>query len=169
MKEDAPTPKRIPKKKRQLKAAPDRWLAEWLAREDLTEYERHRVEEEKAERKVAVQKPSRVLGLITGNDGINPTQFTALVDVLEKSRATEIHHNGKQAPRVHEACKRVASVVQHLDPVPEQEIIRESDLVVVVPRSERPTATTTTWSSIRYARHRTTPVTVILPSGKVEG
>lgn len=165
MKTDLPdTPLHPPAKRRALEQAPDLWIAQWLAGDDLTPSERRRVEEVKARRRALV-RDMRV-GLVVGDAGVTPPQLLALADALGGSGATEIHHAGVTS-RVHSACKAVGVpvVVHHGETL--QHVVRVSDTVIAAPKETyEPERKTGVWDIIRYAKHRNLAVTIIMPDGE---
>lgn len=171
-KEDAPTPVRIPKKRYQLEKVLDRWLAEWLARDDLTPSERRRVEEERAARRA--RNPDVRVALVVDGAGATPAQRDRLAAILPALNPTEIHHAGVASP-VHQICKRTGAAVTahdrnpvHVRDAVHQEIIRElADVVVALPKeaSEVVRKDGGVWSAVKYAKHRNLPVRVIMPTG----
>lgn len=164
MRDDAPRPERVPAKRRQLESADtlDRWIAEWLASDEITPSERRRLEAEKARRRARV--PDNIVGVILADEGVTPKQAAGVVERVSASRPTEIRHTpgfrgrlGRYFPHLPVGMEVDAGVV-----------VRGADLIVAAPRHERePEAGEAgVWASIRYARHRRVPVRVILPSGK---
>jgi hypothetical protein len=146
VKEDAPAPLAIPTKRRQLDAALDRWIAEWLDRTNLNPSTRRMLEEERERRKVVRKTgpPARV-GILEAREGMTPEQRAALNEWRAQfNGASEIRSGDYQA--VVKASSAVFAAPRHA---------RE-------PKSGEPGV----WAGIRYARHRKVPVTVVLPNGK---
>lgn len=170
MKEDAPTPDVIPRKRSQLKTVPDLWIATWLARDNTAPSDRRRLEELKAERRAAV--PERPVGLVVGEEGMTPEQFASFKEIIESAGATEIHHPGVSS-RVHMLCKSLAPVEVHYDArdfhAGNAEVVRASQVVIATPKGMATGGRRkTVWDHVKLAKHRSVPVKVILPDGKVE-
>src|SRR5262245_64801903 len=96
MKDDAPTPPTIPTKRRHFRQALDRWLIEWLLRDDLTPTQAREIERERARRKSA--RPAVVVGVITGREGMTPEQreyvrgYLLTMDPTVAQTGTEAEH-----------------------------------------------------------------------------
>lgn len=187
MKEDAPAPEQVPKKRRQLKGAPDLWLRQWLSREGLTPSERRRVQEELDERKKAT--PDTKVGIILGREGMTPEQVLSFSQVVNglKGKAGELHHTWHPFKPMHTTCVRsgIPTVVHGQGArLAQSEIVKLSDLVVALPKEStmpphkkdqvpplseflKINPDEGVWGMIKYARHRRTPVVVIQPDGKV--
>lgn len=170
MKEDAPTPARPPTKRRALERAPDLWLAVWAGDADLTDAERERVQAVRDARKAA--QPDRKVGLLLDREGLTPPQFSIVRKLLSKARPTEIHH--PWAPQsVHSACKSLGvPVIVHQDvrdqTKPLRDVVLASTAVIGAPRALETTGNMTpAWASIKYAKHRSLPVTIVLPDGTI--
>ena len=161
MKDDAPVPKKVPTKRRQLEAALDRWLAVWWVG-DLTPSERRRVHEERERRKRRAARPDRNVGLLIGPEGATPAQATAIIDAA--SDATHVSYYG-QATRLLRAGLPPVPVLELPDA---QDVVRASNVVVAAPKepSEPAGPKAGVWAGVKFARHRGVPVRVILPSGK---
>lgn len=160
MKDDAPLPDSVPRKRRQIESLLDRHIAVWLAGETLAPSDRRRLEEEKARRRTSV--PDRLVGVLVGAAGVAPPQLDALPGLL--AGATEVTHPGVSS-RVHTACRSVGVpvVVRRDDP---REVVRASDLVVAVLNGPKADGTEV-WEWVRYARHRGVPVRAVLPDGQL--
>jgi hypothetical protein len=92
MKDDAPTPATIPTKRRQIRKALDRWIAEWLAREDLTPAQRMRIEYERKRRR----QPERGLVLlIVGREGMTPPQRARVTELAPSVAALLPEDDGR--------------------------------------------------------------------------
>lgn len=154
MKDDAPIPAEIPRKRRQLEAVPDVWLAEWLGGAyPLVPSQKARLEAEKARRRDLRRSESRSAAVITGPEGQTPQQKAAVAEALTAFGATEVHRpRGALDARA--------------------QIRAGTDLVIATPRE----ATSPGWSpvdgrsvvwiAIDYAKHRRVPVKIIMPDGK---
>lgn len=176
MRDDAPVPETVPRKRAELHRALDRWLAVWLARDDLTAAERRLVEAEKARRKEA--RPERVVGVVTAPEGLTPPQFIALCQLVREVGATEVLHT--RVPRkTHGAlmavCRELGATARLVDDVRDPElaaraVIYDSTVVVAAPREAtvQAYATPGVWKMIGLARHRGLPTTVVLPNGEVQ-
>jgi hypothetical protein len=166
-KDDVDVPDEVPSKRRQLEGALDKWLAVWLTRDDLTPSQRRRLEEEKARRKALV--PDQRVGVLVGAEGCTREQRARIMDVVAALQPTEIHHPGLSSP-MHQACRRVAPVVVHQDGIRPagtrdmQDVVKAAHVVVGAVRSRSPEGTPV-WEMIRYAKHRSLPVRVVLPDG----
>lgn len=170
MKEDAPTPARPPTKRRALERAPDLWLAVWAADVSLSDADRERVQAVRDARKAAA--PDRRVGLILDREGLTPPQFSIVRELLSKARPTEIHHPWA-AQSLHSACKSLGvPVIVHKDVrsdlKPLQDVVLASTSVIGAPRGLKNIGRMTpAWDSIKYAKHRNLPVTVVLPDGTI--
>lgn len=169
MKEDAPAPKDIPRKRRQLEAAPDLWLAVWLDR-DLLPPERRRVQEEKDRRRAARARQSRLVGVVLGYEGVTPPQREAIGESLRGGLVTEVYSNQQLKARwLRSICHDLGVPIHHDSP---GNLIRAVDMVIAAPRETiAPTNTPTwerspVWAAISYAKHRSIAVKVILSDGK---
>lgn len=174
MKQDLPPrPKHPPKKARQLAKVPDLWIAQWLDSDDLTSADRDRLAALKAERRRA--EPDLPVGLLVGAEGVTGPQLQRVIQELDRVHPTEIHHPGDVPPKLHSACKRRGvPVVQHRDVRNAEngirEVVRMSTLVIAAPREMAARATgSPVWNMVKHAKHRSVPVTVVLPDGKVVG
>lgn len=167
--DDIEIPTTVPRKRRQVEAALDKWVAVWLERDDLTPSERKRLEEEKARRKQERAREGQPVGVIVGVEGATPQQVAALREALGTANAIEIHHPGVSSA-VHAACRTVGVpvVVHGVRDRDEamKEVVRSSGLVFgVVKETTEPINKSGVWGMVRYAKHRRLPVRVFLPSG----
>lgn len=168
MKDDVPPlPARVPSKRRQLERLLDVHVAMWLAGDQISDAERRRLEELKAQRKAAV--PDRPVGLLVGREGATPAQVQAIADILAALRPTEIHHPGV-SPALHRACRATGvSVIVHgavCDETGMPAVIKQSATVIAAPKERSPqSAKSVVWDMIRYAKHRRVAVRVVLPDG----
>lgn len=172
MKQDLPPrPDKVPKKDRHLEGVPDLWIAEWLADASLPYPQRARLEALKARRRA--NQPDVPVGLLVGAEGLTARQLDAVVGQLRTIGPTEIHHPGV-ASRLHQACKRLSVPVIPHDDVrrPENgmlEVIRLSSVIIAAPREMSERGTSPVWNMIRRAKHRSVPVRIVLPDGRVTG
>lgn len=174
MKDDLPKrPDKVPTKARQLEAMPDVWIAQWLAGDTLTPAERRRLDALRASRRS--RRPDVPVGLLVGAEGATAPQLEAVADELRRAGPTEIHHPGNVPGRLHAACKRIGvPVIQHRDVRNAEsgmrEVVRLSGLVIAAPREMSEHATgSPVWNMIRHAKHRSVPVRIILPDGRLTG
>lgn len=163
-----PLPDRVPAKRRQIGALLDVHIAMWLASDKLTPSERRRLGEEKARRKALV--PERSVGLLVGREGVTPTQGAKLLRLLRDADPTVIHHPGVSGP-LHSACRGVADVEAHRDVRSDDNALRAvvkqaTHLVIGAPKENRP-AQSPVWDAVRYAKHRSIAVKVVLPDGGI--
>ena len=168
MKDDVGEPGPVPTKRRALHDAPAVWLAKWLERDDLTTRERKLVEAEKERRKST--SPDVRVGLIIPAEGVTPKQLDALREALPALNATEVHHGGVPS-RVHTACRMLGvPVIHHDEPVGrDHEVVKASSIVVAAPKETRaPVQKVGVWEVIKYAKHRSVPVRVVMPDGNIE-
>lgn len=189
MKEDAPVPDAVPKKRRQLEGALDLWLAVWLARDDLTPSERRRVSEVKQRRKDA--NPQVVVGFLGTTEGLTPAQRDWLTRTIPRLGVTEAHHgSGWGADKAfHDICRgleipvvlhraedlrwmtRCDGAVRSEPMLPrderDKEIVKAASVVVAMPKEHsEPSDRIGVWRAVEYARHRSVPVRVIIPTGE---
>lgn len=170
MKDDAPTPEVVPRKRRQIEAVPALWLAEWLARDDLSPGDRKRVQGEKDRRRNL--NPDNRVGILVGVEGMTPEQFATFKDMIGTVGATEIHHPGV-ASKVHGMCKSLGVPVNvHHQQVSDsftanRDVVKSSDVVIATPKTTAPNGggSPTVWDHIKYAKHRSVPVKIIMPDG----
>lgn len=174
-KDDIEVPPRPPAKRRQLEAALPQWLATWANDESLTPSERRRVQAERDRRKKMKVRSELVVGLVLAEEGVTPAQLDALRDTVRSTQAAQVVHT--RIPRkVH---GKLAQVCREQD-VPlvlragdgllgAREVVRESDIIIAAPREPQVQtyATPGVWSMVGLARHRSTPVSVVLPDGQV--
>ena len=193
MKEDAPTPEAVPRKRRQLEQALDRWLAEWLARDDLTPSERRRVEEERDERRRRSGLERRVVGFTGTRAGMTPQQRRRFTELL--AGADEFHHGDclgadEQAHRIaynldipvvihppenghQRAWCKGAVRVEKAKPFLERnhDIVRGSTELIATPKELRepaPGRGQGTWSTVRFARKRGIARATVMPNGQLQ-
>lgn len=174
MKDDLPErPAKVPTKDRQLQALPDLWVAQWLASDTLTYGERRRLEALRASRRA--RRADVPVGLLVGAEGATAPQLEVVADELRRAGPTEIHHPGNVPARLHGACKRLGvPVIQHRDVRSIEggmrEVVRRSSLIIAAPREMSEHATgSPVWNLIRHAKHRSVPVHIVLPDGRLIG
>jgi hypothetical protein len=161
MRDDAPTPADVPKKRRQLHDALDRWLAEWAARDDLTPSERRRVEEERARRKAERKRGADpVLGLLVGQEGMTPQQRAYVIGYVVTGNIRRVCMAGASPTAIGRAMGVAGIAASDL-----KDVVRHSDLIVAAPRAAD-WAGTDVWEGIRFAHHRKVPVAIVLPNGR---
>lgn len=169
-KDDVEVPDEIPKKRRQLEVALDKWIAVWLARDDLTPSERRRLEEERFRRKeTPVGHP---VGLLVGPEGATPEQVAAVPELLVG--VTDIYFPvlpTKLYRMVRDHPDAELHIYRHWDAQEAQRIVvralpRESARVIGIVRSASPEGTGV-WEMIRLAKHRGMPAQVVLPNGQL--
>lgn len=154
MKDDAPVPAEIPRKRRALEAAPDVWLAQWLGGAyPLVPSQRARLEAEKARRQRIRRSQNRVATIVVGHEGQTPDQKRAVAEALRTFEPTAVY----RATGDYNATRT---------------LIREADLVIAAPRESAPPADkqvrdrSSVWIAVDYAKHRRVPVKIIMPNGK---
>lgn len=174
MKDDVgPLPDAVPKKRRQIEQIADLHLAMWLDEgSGITPLERKKLTAEKERRKFL--KPDVLLGVICAEEGATPEQLRKLREVLPRIAPTKIHQHPLPG-KVNHVVKSlgVPVSVHSMKPGYQMasmgEVVRESTVVVAITKetekylsgSGSPVA-----MSIKLAKHRSTPVRVILPSGE---
>lgn len=161
MKEDAPAPAHPPTKRRALERAPDLWLAVWASDESLPEADRKRVQAIRDARKVAT--PDRILGLILDKEGATPQQLLTIKEILPARRPTAIHHVWCAA-RIHSACEALKVPVTVHARNGFRDVVLATSILVALPRGQE--TDSPVWDAIKYANHRKSEVTVVLPSGE---
>lgn len=166
MKDDLEVPRVIPAKRRALQAAPDLFLAVWLAREDLTPSERRRVQEVRDSRKA---KTNVVGYFVDAGHGMTPEQRAAVRGELEGATLA-VHRGGYEggARRFHGLARNVGVEVKQ--PVEETVICESADLILATPREsaappQKMDRSEGVWAMIRHARRRGVRVKVIRPDG----
>lgn len=169
MKDDAPLPGSVPKKRRQIEQLTDLHIATWLGGDEITPSERRRLQEEKDRRKAEAKRGRLLVGLLVADEGLPKPQLDAAIHTLSGSGATAIIHPGVQQ-RLHSACKAlgVPVDVRYGDgELGARVVAREADLIIAAPKESQvqPYATPGVWMRIGYARHRGVPVIVIMPNG----
>lgn len=178
MKDDTPTPAEVPRKRRQLEdrsVVLDRWIAEWLAGDDITPPERRRLEAEKARRKQL--EPEHRLGLVVAQEGMTPDQWAVVCDALRVLAPTEVVHtrlSRRQHGTLVGVCQSLGASTRLVGDVRDEmaaakALLHEVEIVVAAPREAtvQTYATPGVWSIIGLARHRRLPVQVILPNGQI--
>lgn len=178
MKDDVPTPTRVPAKRRQLEDRSvilDRHIAEWLAGAEITPSERRRLETEKQRRKQL--EPDHPLGLIVAQEGMTPEQWAAVCDVMRVMQPTEVVHtrlSRRQHGTLVGICQSLGARTRLVADMRDEEaaakaLLHEVEMVVAAPRETtvQTYATPGVWSVIGLARHRRLPVQVVLPNGEV--
>lgn len=169
MKDDAPAPPRVPRKRRQIEKVPALWLAQWLARHDLPARDVAMVQAEKDRRKKL--SPDRVVGFFDEPRGMTPAQRDTLKELLAEIKPTKVTHQGGYRGAVskfHGICLAMKIPIEQ--PVDEREICKIADVVIATPKDTREPARKMdsdegVWGPIRYARHRGVQVRVIMPDG----
>jgi hypothetical protein len=192
VKEDAPTPPRPPRKRRQMERALPVWLATWATDESLTPSERRRAQEERDRRKAL--QPEVVVGFVGAREGLSPGQRARVRELL--AGATEAHHGdglGGDA-QFHEIAGELGvPVVLHpplgrrafskaerqfrAEPPADRTkaIVRQvngAGALLVAPREGREPERVgegTPWAAVRYARDRGCRVRVVMPDGELLG
>lgn len=158
---DLEMPARPPKKRRVLEDESqtlDVWLARWAEDQDLTPSERARAQRERARRKALV--PDVCVAVIVGQEGATPEQAAGIRDYLSNVQATEVLLRGRaaRALRGYEGKLLLAASAR--------DAVRNATHVVAAPKeTEVPDQKEGVWDAVRFARHRGTPVTVIMPNG----
>lgn len=166
MKEDVgPLPDAVPKKRRQIEQITDLHLAMWLdAESDITPLERKKLTAEKERRKTL--KPDIILGVVCCTEGATPDQLRTLRKVLLRIAPTEVHQHPLPS-KVNFIVKSLGTQrAVHNAP---GEVVRASTVVVALPKeTEKFLASSKSLiaESIKLAKHRSTPVRVILPDGR---
>lgn len=153
MKDDAPPPAAVPRKRRQLESLPDRWIAEWLSGAyPLPRGDRLRLEAERERRKAVRRAEDRTVTVVIGPEGQTPQQRAAVADALAMLQPTQFHR---------------PMILEHV-----RQAIRESDFVIAAPREATPPSDqqvrdrSWVWLAVDYAKHRRVPVKIIMPDGK---
>jgi hypothetical protein len=160
-KDDAPPPLEIPTKRRQLRAVPDYWLAVWASRENLTTAERRRVEGEREHRKRLRNESDVIVGVCIGREGITPQQFDYIAGYLTGMQPAGVVHAGAPA--------KLVRAIGDLDIATEtdfREVVQAAHVVLAaVKEPTEPVQKSGVWGAVKYARHRRTPVRIVLPNG----
>lgn len=164
MKEDVgPLPTTVPKKRNQIETIADLHLAMWLAGDVITPLERKKLVAEKERRKYL--KPDVILGVICCDEGATPEQLRKLREVLPRIAPTEIRQHPLPG-KVNYIVKSVG-VKRAVEDSP-SEVVRVSTVVIALPKETAKylsASKSVIARSIALAKHRTTPVRVILPDG----
>jgi hypothetical protein len=167
-KEDVPPlPLRPPKKRRQMESALDIHLAMWASSDNLTPSDKRRVEEERERRKRAKRTTERI-GIILAKEGMTPEQYAKLADTLngERSSMSAIWHVWSRGP-LYKLCRTYGVDLEVLREGSEEwraerTVIHNATKVIVIVNGESGPV----WEMVRYAKHRNTPVRVIMPNGE---
>lgn len=169
MKDDAPTPNEIPRKRRELERALDRWIAVWLTRSDLTPSERRRLEEEQESRKAARGRESRIAAVVVCREGASPPQAEALMEKL--SGVTEVRCAPHPPRWLKWSCStREIPLISYEGGL--RWAIQQADVLLAAPRETIPPTNlpswerSPVWAAIGYAKHRKIAVTTIMTDGK---
>jgi hypothetical protein len=164
MKDDVDVPAEIPRKRRALEGWLDKWIAVWLARDDLTPFERRRLEVEKKRRRKA--QPDVKVGIVIATEGLTPEQRDYVTGFLVTSHPTELHVRLGDAPRLRKAIIGHEDVAATAHP-DHKDVVRAATVVVAAPKEpERPDHVEGVWEAVRFAKHRKTPVRIVMPNGE---
>jgi hypothetical protein len=187
-----PAPEAVPSKRAALKAAPDLWIAQWLARESTKPSQRRKLEDEKKRRRRA---PRPTVGFTGSREGMTPAQRRTVERLVSELAPGEAHHGDCVGAdeTFHSICRRAkVPVVGHPpqgnrlrafctfdreEPAKpylerDKDVVRAATVLVATPKEERePTSTVGhgTWTTVRYARERGVPARVVLPDGSLLG
>jgi hypothetical protein len=139
----------------------------WASSDTLIPSDKRRVEEERARRKRNKNATDRI-GIVVAKEGMTPEQTTKLAEILNGERATmsAIWHVWSKGP-VYKLCKAydVDLEVLHEGSEPwraERTVIHNATKVIVLVNGDSGPV----WDMVRYAKHRNTPVRVIMPNGE---
>lgn len=161
MKTDVIMPARPPKKRRVLEDVGqtlDVWLATWATDKGLTPSERARAQRERDRRKALV--PDVVVAVIAGKEGVTPQQAHRIAAYLQNTNATEVRFVGRAA-RALRNFKGPVTVESDA-----RTAVREATHVVAAVKGPHvPVEKEGVWDAVRFAKHRDTPVTILLPDG----
>ena len=163
MKDDVEIPTVVPKKRRQIEHALDKWIAVWLSRDDLTPSERRRLEAEKQRRKTAA--PTVAVGILVGDEGLTPQQRAWLSDFLAEAHVDELHWPERALPHLRKVARDLSPGIEthatHAD------VVRAATIVVAAPKeTEKPAEVSGVWEAVRLAKHRSLPVKIVMPNGE---
>jgi hypothetical protein len=166
MKTDVVMPSRPPKKRRVLEDAAqtlDVWLATWATDKKLTPSERARAQRERDRRKAEVQEVR--VAVIAGREGITPPQATRIREYLEAVAATDVLLVGRASRGVGPYLAKGGSLRVVASELA-RDAVRDADRVVAAVKGPSvPVEKEGVWDAVRFAKHRSTPVTVLLPDG----
>lgn len=150
-------PAQVPRKRRALEAVPDMWLAVWANDDTLSPGDLKRAVGERQRRKRL--RPDRVAGLVVEPEGVTPEQLAGIRAILERTQPTAIVQTYVPT-KVHTVSKSVAVPITVLPD--RREVVKQADVVIACPRTANPISEGV-WELIRYARHRSTEVSIITP------
>ena len=168
MKDDAPAPETVPTKRRHIEAAPDLWLRQWLARDDLWVRDRRRLEKEVKRRKDA--KPQVNLVVVAGEEGTTPEQVRRAREELDRIQPTKVIFIGRLAKITHLFPSDSDIETDYLPVLGKAEVrnvIRDNATIVLAFPKEplKPDKVLGVWDAVRFAKHRNLPVRIVLPDG----
>lgn len=152
-------PKEVPKKRKELQERTlDLHIAMWLASDSITPSERRRLEEEKARRKQLT--PKNRLGILTDRAGVTPIQVEKIKELLPSEKDLEVVRASRTLPL---GLKDTRYWITEES----KSIVKEVDQVIACPQNDR--RDSECWEAVKYAKHRSIPVVVVLPNGSIEG
>lgn len=175
-KEDVgPLPEVVPKKRSQIEALPDLWIAQWLgeslATSVLTPGERKKLLAEKERRKFL--KPDVILGVVCCDENATPEQLRTFREVVARIAPTEVVQHPLPG-KVNHVVKSLGVPVTVVSngamnkQFDRDEVVRKSTVLVAI-QKETTVQTSSSVSpvpaAIGLAKHRSMPVRIILPNG----
>lgn len=134
-------PAHLPRKNRHLHRWPDIWIAISLARHDISDSDRDRLQAVKDARRAV---PLERWGVLVGQEGATPQQRRKVRELLPEDY--RLISTGDLHATVRGVDKLIACPKEMSEPVNQSRV-------------------STVWTAIRYARHRKVPVIIVLPNG----
>lgn len=153
-------PSKVPRKQRTLEKLADVHIAMWLAGDKITDKERKLLQTEKDRRKQLT--PEKVICILTHNAGVTPEQLTELKRILARHPdAVEV----RAARPLRLALRTKYTITPDI-----REALKDATIVIAASKDMQVMSgdTDSFWDTVRYAKHRKIPVTVVLRDGSTE-
>lgn len=171
MKEDlGPAPEEVPTKRNVLQdegRTPTIWIRQWLGRDNLWIRDRKRLERELERRQEA--KPQVKLAIIAGKEGVTPHQVRKTRELLERMEPTEVAFVGRVAKIAHLFSEDAHYKADYYSDITfGRDVVRDATVVIAYPKeADKPHVVNGVWDLIRFAKHRNTPVRIVMPNGEL--
>jgi len=167
-----PAPARPPAKRRTLQdrnATLSVWLHQWADDESLPMSARNKALDELWRRKEEDRLTVVEAGILVGAEGATPKQVATFSEWWAEAKVTRLHAPGPFSERNLRAVVGDVGTARYLRPTRSEElrvVVLEADTLVALP--PRVASTGAVWDAVKYAKHRKTPVKVILPDGTIQ-
>lgn len=136
-----------------------------MIRDDLHPNERKRVINEIQRRKD--EQPSVRLAIITGGEGITPSQLRKFPELLERIQPTELRMVGQTKKLMPFVDHKMVRLQAFHDLMITRTALRDSTVAIFFPKEEKkPTKKVDgVWDAYRFAKHRNIQCRVVMPDG----